>query len=217
MDVSFLGPNSAQADQYFLLMEQAQSHNDRDHIIVITRNDDSSSTSSSDEQHPGVDLSQLEDSESSSRRTSPRLPPSSSNRLSSRNAAFTRRGDGYGRRRRSPLNSGLWISVELLVTVGQIVASIVVLSLSRDENPQAPLFTWIVGYASGCVATLPLLYWRFRNRNQGTEESIQSHGSSQISFPESTPYTAISVTQTPDEENHHATRSNQLRGTPSTR
>ncbi|CAK7356636.1 unnamed protein product [Dovyalis caffra] len=48
-------------------------------------------------------------------------------------------GDGYGHRRRSPLNSGLWISVESLVTAGQIIASIAVLSISTNENPQALL------------------------------------------------------------------------------
>ncbi|KAG2282224.1 hypothetical protein Bca52824_053444 [Brassica carinata] len=56
--------------------------------------------------------------------------------------------------RRSPLNSGLWISVEFVVTVAQIVAAIVVMVLAKDEHPEAPLFTWVVGYTSGCVATL---------------------------------------------------------------
>lgn len=119
-----------------------------------------------------------------------------------------RRGDGYGRRRRSPLNSGLWISVELIVTVSQIIASIVVLSLSRNENPQAPLFAWIVGYASGCVATLPILYWRFRNRHQGIDsDSTQlRQGSSLPTPPEPTSsYTAISANQASDEENNRST------------
>lgn len=71
----------------------------------------------------------------------------------------------YGNRQRtSPLNSGLWITIELTITVSQIVASIIVLSLSRDEKPQAPLSVWVVGYAAGCLATLPLLYWRYTHR-----------------------------------------------------
>ncbi|KAJ7515426.1 hypothetical protein O6H91_22G012800 [Diphasiastrum complanatum] len=68
------------------------------------------------------------------------------------------------RQRASPLNSGLWISIELTITVSQIVASIIVLSLSRDEKPQAPLSVWVAGYAAGCLATLPLLYWRYKHR-----------------------------------------------------
>lgn len=93
-----------------------------------------------------------------------RLPPSSS---SLRNPSFSRTDDfsGYGgRQRTSPLNSGLWISMELTITVSQIIASIIVLSLSRREKPQAPLHVWVLGYAAGCFATLPLLYWRYTHR-----------------------------------------------------
>ncbi|KAJ0006676.1 hypothetical protein Pint_29918 [Pistacia integerrima] len=205
-----------QTDQYPLLMEQLHSHNEQEHIIDITRNDDASSSSSHDEQSRGMDLHQHEERSSSSS-TAPTYHSSSTsaNRLNSRNSSFMRRGDGYGRRGRSPLNSGLWISVELVVTVSQIIASIVVLSLSRNENPQAPLFAWVVGYASGCVATLPILYWRFRNRNQGIDQdSPQSHqGSSQGNLPEHTaPYTAISVTQASDEENNHVTETANTNG-----
>ncbi|KAJ4913731.1 RING/U-box superfamily protein [Raphanus sativus] len=79
------------------------------------------------------------------------------------------------RRRRSPLNSGLWISIELFLTLGQIVAAIVVLCLSKHEHPRAPLFAWIVGYACGCVATLPLLYWRYYHSNQASEQESGQH------------------------------------------
>jgi len=68
------------------------------------------------------------------------------------------------------LNSGLWITIEFTITVSQIVASIIVLSLSKDEKPQAPLSLWVTGYAAGCLATLPLLYWRFRHRPAGLSE-----------------------------------------------
>lgn len=86
-------------------------------------------------------------------------PPSSSTTESSRGGNLMRRsGDNYNCRRRSPLNSELWISIELVFTLCQISASIVVLSLSTLENLQAPFFAWIAGYAAGCVATLPLLY-----------------------------------------------------------
>ncbi|EOY26660.1 RING/U-box superfamily protein [Theobroma cacao] len=222
MDSSSLEESSEQTDRYPLLMERVESHSDQEHIIDITRHDDASSSSSHDEQPPGLNLAQSEDRPSSSTQA-PTNQTSSSNRLNSRNSSFMRRSDGYGRRRRSPLNSGLWISVELVVTVSQIIASIVVLSLSRNEKPQAPLFAWIVGYASGCIATLPILYWRFRIRNQGIEQDLShsSQGSSHGNPSESTSYTAISVTQASDEENNRitesATRNSQIAGTLSTR
>lgn len=209
MDVASPGPiRDTLTDQYPLLMEQMHRQNEHEHTIDITTNDDASSISSHDEQPHGTDLPQREDRSSSSTGVPSYQSSSSSNRLNSRNSTFMRRADGYGRRRRSPLNSGLWISVELVVTLSQIIASIVVLSLSRNENPQAPLFAWVVGYASGCVATLPILYWRFRNRHRGfDQDSAQSHqGSSQSIPPEpSASYTAISVTQASDEENNQST------------
>lgn len=205
MDVPSLEANSnAQTDEFPLLMEQMESDNNHEHILDISRNNDTSSSSSRDDQPARMDSIQHEDRPSSSTQpTTYQTFLSSSNRLNSRSSSLRRRGDGYGRRRRSPLNSGLWISVELVVTVSQIIASIVVLSLSRNENPQTPLFAWVVGYASGCVATLPILYWRYRNRNQGTEQdsSHSRQGSSQINPPEPTTYTAIAVNQSLEEEN----------------
>lgn len=223
MDVPPPEPNSeTETDQHPLLLDQMESHLDRGHIIDITGNGDVSSSSSHNEQPPRMDLARQEDRPSDSTHAPTyQAASSASNRLNSRNTSFMRRSDGHGRRR-SPLNSGLWISVELVVTVSQIVASIVVLSLSRDENPQAPLFAWIVGYASGCVATLPILYWRYRNRNRSNEhDSTQPRqGSSQNNPPELTSYTAISVTQASDEDNHPSeisTRNNQIAGSLSMR
>ncbi|GMY34265.1 E3 ubiquitin-protein ligase At1g63170 [Fagus crenata] len=205
MDVPSLEANSnARTDEFPLLMEQMESDNNHEHILDISRNNDTSSSSSRDDQPARMDSIQHEDRPSSSTQpTTYQTFLSSSNRLNSRSSSLRRRGDGYSRRRRSPLNSGLWISVELVVTVSQIIASIVVLSLSRNENPQTPLFAWVVGYASGCVATLPILYWRYRNRNQGTEQdsSHSRQGSSQINPPEPTTYTAIAVNQSLEEEN----------------
>ncbi|KAK7271889.1 hypothetical protein RJT34_28145 [Clitoria ternatea] len=208
MDVTSLGPNSnTQTDQHPLLMELPGSRNGHQHIIDITRNAEALTTSPHNGQNSemrspqNVDQLVAGDSQDSTRQTS-------SSRLNSRNSAALRRGEGYGHRGRSPLNSGLWISVELVVTVSQIIASIVVLSLSRNENPQAPLFAWVVGYASGCVATLPILYWRFRNRNQSTEQNTSqpSQGSSGSNPPDRT-YTAIYVSHVSDEENGHHTQS----------
>ncbi|KAK2632350.1 hypothetical protein EUGRSUZ_L01668 [Eucalyptus grandis] len=104
--------------------------------------------------------------------------------------------------------------VELVVTVGQIIASIVVLSLSRHENPEAPLFAWVVGYASGCVATLPILYWRYHSGNRGSDQqSSRSHrGTSHSSQSEPRSYTAISVAQSSDEANQHSEESASWNG-----
>ncbi|CAL1400219.1 unnamed protein product [Linum trigynum] len=190
-------------------------HHDHEHVIIdISRNDVASSSASSPRDDFHLE-SHHEDRPSNSTTEDVlnyQTSSTMSTRLNSRNSTFSRRGDSYGRRRRSPLNSGLWISVELLITVGQIVASVVVLLLSRNEHPQAPLFAWVVGYASGCVTTLPILYWRFRTRNQGIlQDPLQSHeGNSPVGIPDSTPYTAISISQ--DEMNEPSTRDNQAPG-----
>lgn len=201
MDVSSIGRNRSQTDQDPLLMEH-ETHNNREHIVDITSNDeDSSSRSSIDELTPDVGEERM-----SSNGTQHPTHPSPSSPPRQRATSSRRGDDGNGRRSssRSPLNSGFWISVELVVTVAQIIAAIVVMVLAKDEHPEAPLFTWVVGYTSGCIATLPILYWRFRTYNRGTgQDSSQRSSSSQGSSnpSESTPYTAVSVAQAPDEEN----------------
>ncbi|PON53081.1 43kDa postsynaptic protein [Parasponia andersonii] len=182
MDVATLGLNiEIQTDTLPLLMEQPGNSNGSEHIIDITGSGDGSSSSSSQiRPSNGLNPSQQEDRTSNTARVPTSVPPiSSSNGSNSRNSSFVRRGDT--RRHRSPLNSGLWISIELVLTIGQIVASIVVLSLSKHEHPRTPLFAWIVGYASGCVATLPLLYWRYRHNNLLSEQDLaQPRQTSQI-------------------------------------
>ncbi|XP_039163082.1 uncharacterized protein LOC104439214 [Eucalyptus grandis] len=146
----------SQIDRYPLLMEQVESSSGHQHVIDVERNGDASLTASHGDQQRRVDLIENEDG------LSPSMPApadqttvNSSNRLNSVNSSSMRRSDDYHQHRTSPLNSGLWILVELVVTEGQIIASIGVLSLSRHENPEAPLFAWVVGYA----AMLPILYW----------------------------------------------------------
>ncbi|XP_058780953.1 E3 ubiquitin-protein ligase At1g12760-like [Vicia villosa] len=91
----------------------------------------------------------------------------------SSNSRLTR-GDevSLGRVSRTPLNSGFCVSLEFVFTFTQIIASVIVLRSSRNEHPHAPLFAWIVGYASGCVVSLPLLLWRYFSR--GNSESRSS-------------------------------------------
>ncbi|KAL6986866.1 hypothetical protein U1Q18_041447 [Sarracenia purpurea var. burkii] len=192
-------------DRHPLLMERVESHNDSEHIIDVAGSHDPLSSPSHDGRLSRLDPPQHEDRPSTSTRApTHQASLSSSNRVNFRNSSFIRRGDGFAHRGRSPLNSGLWISVELVVTVGQIIASIVVLSLSKHENPQAPLFAWVVGYATGCFATLPILYWRYCNRNQDTEQnSFRSREGSFQGNPSSEPasFTAMSIAQASEEEN----------------
>ncbi|KAG7590829.1 Zinc finger RING-type [Arabidopsis suecica] len=212
MDVSSIARNTIilTTDQDPLLMDH-DTHNNRDHIVDITMSNDqdsSSSTSSSIDELTPPHQAELE-TVSSSNGTAHPAPPHQ-RPTSSRNA----------RRTRSPLNSGLWISVELVVTVAQIVAAIVVMVLAKDEHPQAPLFTWVIGYTSGCIATLPILFWRFRTYSRGTgQDSSQRGSSSQANNnnpSESTPYTAVSVAQAADDMSA-APRNNQVGETLRTR
>lgn len=203
MDVSSIGRNTTQTDQDPLLMEHQSHHNNHEHIVDITSNDEdsSSSRSSLDDLTPHL---QVQERISSSNGT--QLPPPSHQR-----AADDGNGRGTSSRRRSPLNSGLWISVELVVTVAQIVAAIVVMVLAKDEHPEAPLFTWVVGYTTGCVATLPILYWRFRTYNRGTAQERATSSTQGNNNPsESTPYTPVSADQVPPDEENITHRNNQV-------
>ncbi|KAF2304532.1 hypothetical protein GH714_000248 [Hevea brasiliensis] len=209
MDVSSTEQHSdCQTETYPLLMERPESLNSSEHIIDIPRISGASPSTSHDRTANDLEASSHEDRPSTSARTPvSQLSTFSSNGNGSntRNSSFVRRGES--RRRRSPLNSGLWISIELVLTISQIVASIVVLSVSRNEHPRAPLFAWIVGYASGCLATLPLLYWRYRHRNQVLEqESAQPRqGSTHISVPAG-PY-SVSVSRSSEADDRRTAAS----------
>lgn len=159
-------------DQFPLLMERLEDHEGRQHVIdIAVANEAPSSLSNQAESHHTVNRP------SSSTQQTNSSQSSSSGRINSGNSSYAGRGESYGYT--SPLNSGLWISVELIVTLAQIVASIVILSLSRYKSSEAPLFAWVVGYACGCLATLPILYWRLRNCSRGPERfSVQAHQSS---------------------------------------
>lgn len=173
-----------QTFKFPLLMERTDNpvHIDNTHVIDITSSSDVPNSNSADNHtFNGIQQQQTEEQPSTSERP-PVYQPTFTTRGSSnsRSSSFIRRTNGRNRSR-SPLNSVRWISVELFLTVSQIIAAIVVLSLSRNEHPRTPLFLWVVGYASGCVAILPLLYWRYRHRNQNSEResSLSPHGTSQ--------------------------------------
>lgn len=209
MAVPLVGQQSeASTDRYPLLMEGQENRGVREqHAIDITRGSLPSSSISHEDDPSDSDGLNHEDRPSTNTHT-PGFQSSSSSSSSStvsnpRNAAFNRRGDSYGRRHRSPLNSGLWISVELVVNMSQIIAALIVLSLSTNEHPKAPLFEWVIGYTVGCFATLPHLYWRYIHRNnQGADQDVAHtrQDSSQNNPVEQAPYAAVSVIQIPEAE-----------------
>ncbi|GAB4854174.1 hypothetical protein Ancab_022759 [Ancistrocladus abbreviatus] len=208
----------SQRDKNQSLMEQSGRLVESEHVIDIIRSNDSASSSSAqDRVSNDLDLSQHDDRSSSNVRASiSQLSLPVSNVSNSRNSSFSRRGNSHVRRRRSPLNSGFWISIELALTLGQIIASVVVLSLSRHEHPHAPLFGWIVGYAAGCFATLPLLYWRYLHRNQVSEQdSAQSHQSSSIGNSAMGSFSRFSSQTSELDDNRVAASSNRSGGTQS--
>ncbi|KAI3781867.1 hypothetical protein L2E82_11895 [Cichorium intybus] len=107
-----------------------------------------------------------------------------------------RRGERW-----NPFNTLPWISIELIFTFGQIIATIVVLSISQHENPQNPLFAWVIGYAAGCAASLPLLYWRYLHRNQSTgQRSAQAGQPHSERNPPQEPNSYITISFSPSSE-----------------
>ncbi|KAJ8442367.1 hypothetical protein Cgig2_018623 [Carnegiea gigantea] len=193
-------------DQYPLLMERDDGHVNEEHIIDIQRGGEPSSSGSSDFEFSGgrhyhdgrvMNNTQLPVSVSS---------PSSPSQTNSRSSSFTRRSEGIGRRNWSPFNSGFWIMIESIFTLSLIIASITVLCLSRDEHPRAPLFSWVVGYTAGCLASLPILYWRFLHRNQSTVRSASQSSSASPhanSAPDRSSYTTTSLSRSSEQEADH--------------
>ncbi|CAN1331342.1 E3 ubiquitin-protein ligase At4g11680 [Linum perenne] len=50
------------------------------------------------------------------------------------------------------------VSIKLSYNAILIIASTIVLILSRHERPSNPLFSWVVGYTIGCVASIPVTF-----------------------------------------------------------
>lgn len=194
------------ADRFPLLMERTESHGSNDHVIDMERVGDPPSSSSSHDHSPqGSDVPDHENGRSNGAHVPETASlSSSSNGSNFRSTSLSRRSEGFGRRW-SPFNTVLWISVELVFTVGQIIAALVVLYLSRHENPQTPLFAWVVGYAAGCALSLPLYYWRYLHSNRIVDQRAahlhQSSPRTPVSEPNS--YITISLTRSSDEEDGH--------------
>ncbi|GMH18936.1 hypothetical protein Nepgr_020777 [Nepenthes gracilis] len=158
--------SESQTDQYPLLYERHDKNGNREHIIHIERGGEASSSHS-----PNLDNSSGLSPDCADRPTSINVAPvsrsssSSQSQANSRSFRFRRRNERFGRR-----HSGVWISIELLFTLGQIIASTVVLYLSRHGHPQALLFAWIIGYTAGCFLSLPILCWRYLVYSRVTEQ-----------------------------------------------
>ncbi|CAH1426406.1 unnamed protein product [Lactuca virosa] len=199
--------NIDHATDSFPLLIESRVHHENEHIIDLERgdgddDDDASSSSNASTNSLSHGLS------NSPRASTSQLIRSSSSGSTSNGVG--RRGEGFGRRRWSPFDTLLWISIELVFTLGQIIASIVVLCISQKENPQTPLFAWIVGYAAGCVASLPFLYWRYLHRNQATEpgsSQARQPPSEANHTPEPNSYITISFARSSEEETRPPTTS----------
>ncbi|CAO2199257.1 unnamed protein product [Urochloa humidicola] len=172
-------------------MDHTGNSGHRDHTIDIPRNDVTSPSASDQDDHS--DLDEFHDSRSPPDEI-PAVPESSSGThdvSNSQNASSARRDRGH--RQQNPLNSGFWISIELIVNLSQIIAAISVLSVSRNEHPHAPLFVWLLGYTIGCIAILPHLYWRYLHRNrQSMEQELPTQSPSERNTSETNSFTAIS-------------------------
>ncbi|XP_008651351.1 RING/U-box superfamily protein isoform X1 [Zea mays] len=144
------------------------------HVISVAHGETASTSTSHQDMCSDSDEPHQEDRLSTSTQTlssesSPSISPTA---YSTRNLSFPRRDSIYGHGR-SPWNSGLWISFEIVMYIAQVVAAIVILIFSRHEHPHAPLFAWIIGYTLGCIASLPLIYWRYVHRNRHLDQEPQ--------------------------------------------
>ncbi|XP_074273874.1 E3 ubiquitin-protein ligase At1g63170-like [Silene latifolia] len=198
-------------DQYPLLMERHDNHINVEHVINIDRGGEASSSESSGLEFPhgGIHIH-------SHRETNGSQTPPNGSSASSPSQGNTRspRSESMGRRNLSPFNSGFWISIELAFTLTQIIASTIVLCLSRHEHPQAPLFAWVVGYTAGCVASLPVMYWRFIHRNRGSEAVVQVNQASPHanSASDQNSYVTISLSRSLEHEDRQSVPSSSNEG-----
>jgi hypothetical protein len=174
-----------------LLMDHTGNVGHRDHTIDIPRNDVTSPSASHQDDHS--DLDEFHDTRSLPDETHVVIESSSGTHdvPNSQNASSARRDRGH--RQQNPLNSGFWISIELIVNVSQIIAAISVLLVSRNEHPHAPLFVWLLGYTIGCIAILPHLYWRYLHRNrQNMEQELPTQSPSERNVSETNSFAVVS-------------------------
>ncbi|MCO5597536.1 hypothetical protein L7F22_051614 [Adiantum nelumboides] len=166
-----------QTDTLPLLMNQGHPVCSEHVLTIAEETDELSHSDNMILPSPSLNETLISLNPSSAVSTDQRSSGSISTRSESSQVSDTLRGDTSfeSRQRNNPLNSGLWISIELTITLSQIIASVIVLWLSRDEKPKAPLSVWVLGYAAGCLATLPLLYWRYSHHYASQIEQNTHH------------------------------------------
>ncbi|KAL9259913.1 E3 ubiquitin-protein ligase-like protein [Drosera capensis] len=199
----------SQTDQYPLLREMSDTNVNQEHIIHIDRGGETSTSNSADSElsHGLVSSAHAERPTTSDQAPVSRSSSSSATRTNSRSSSFMRRNEERVRRRWSPFDSGFWISIGILFTLGQIIASVVVLCLSRHEHPRAPLFAWVVGYTAGCFVSVPVMCWRCLHRGRVTDQvsAELSRDSEENSASDPSSYVTISLGQSSETEIHNIT------------
>ncbi|EOA36723.1 hypothetical protein CARUB_v10012391mg [Capsella rubella] len=66
----------------------------------------------------------------------------------------------------------VWVLVEFVVTLIQIIAAIYLLPLTKDEQHpdlEEIWYIWIIGYICASIATLPILCWRLWDCSETSE------------------------------------------------
>lgn len=63
----------------------------------------------------------------------------------------------------NPFNSSSWMMMEFVALALQISITTFTLAISTKEKPVWPMRLWLVGYNSGCILSLMLLYQRHRH------------------------------------------------------
>lgn len=69
----------------------------------------------------------------------------------------------------NPFNSITWMMMECISLSVQILVSVYILAVSKQEKPVWPMRIWILGYIFGCILSVILLYsryWTFHIRPQ---------------------------------------------------
>eukprot|EP00898_Chlorokybus_atmophyticus_P003519 jgi/Chlat1/4168/Chrsp27S04269 len=72
-------------------------------------------------------------------------------------------GEHISDRQRSVRNSRVFLSIEMCFKIIQASICVVVLWMSREEQPDVPLRAWVAGYGLHCVLSLPWLWYRLEH------------------------------------------------------
>eukprot|EP00899_Mesostigma_viride_P012732 jgi/Mesvir1/2145/Mv25643-RA.1 len=92
----------------------------------------------------------------------------------------TNANEHVSNQRRSLRSTTLFLALEMMVRIAQVVACIVVLSLSTEEHPHAPLRLWVGGYGLHAVAVMALLTAKLRFRYEISQGGGDAFANSQV-------------------------------------